>query len=674
MRTVDYVNIFHGNGEYSLPTPQGIAAKWYFLKAGTGNTSPAATLPFGAISVGPFSGGYPTGYGNYLKNTHSLPAKFDDGDKLLGFSHLHQSGTGSIGFYYNYAVTTPYYKDATQRQAILKEGGSPGYYFCELKDIKCELTATHFAALHRYSFSQPGAHLRIDFSNNGLTVPDDKEHTVNNLKFEMINQNTVCADCEIEGIKVFFAAWLSSSITKIDSGCVYSEGDDSCIEVKLAISIRSKTQALSYLEGLPCFDTAKGQAEEAWLKELDKIKLEADERTLGIFYSNLYHSLVKPCSRKNESPIYAQEDYVTDFATLWDTYKTALPLIFMINGNMAKEIANTLIYSAHALGFIPNSMGLSSDYLLHSGQVKAIGVYVLLTAYIFGADIDKTALCKAIDIDLFCDGSIFKLMQGEFQSATWLLDVGDACLLALKFAKEMGDDELVSKLQPFTQLWQNAYAENGLLRSDSDYYEGSLYNYSFRQMVKMDERIAMAGGKESFAALLDSFFGYGKEDVVRPTDPNNPMLVYENYKLGRFEGFNNEPDMEAPYSYIFADSHYRLCEVIRSGMKFMFSDGRGGLPGNNDSGALSSYYVLSALGIFPVAGQDLVLFGSPIINRAKILLSSNKELEIIAHNNSDSNIYVDKICFNGKLIKDFRSTITLLMQGGRLEFFMKEMY
>ncbi|MBS7361211.1 MAG: hypothetical protein KIG24_02625, partial [Oscillospiraceae bacterium] len=58
-----YVNVFQGCGEIDLPTPAGIAAKWFFIKAGCGNTLPAATLPFGAMSVSPYSGGYPTGYG-----------------------------------------------------------------------------------------------------------------------------------------------------------------------------------------------------------------------------------------------------------------------------------------------------------------------------------------------------------------------------------------------------------------------------------------------------------------------------------------------------------------------------------------------------------------------------------------------------------------------------------
>ena len=96
-----YVNVFQGTGEIDLPKPEGVAARWFFIKAGCGNTSPAACLPFSAMSVSPFSGGYPTGYGDHMPNSFARPVHFPAGKGLLGFAHLQQSGTGAIGFYYN---------------------------------------------------------------------------------------------------------------------------------------------------------------------------------------------------------------------------------------------------------------------------------------------------------------------------------------------------------------------------------------------------------------------------------------------------------------------------------------------------------------------------------------------------------------------------------------------
>ena len=143
-------------------------------------------------------------------------------------------------------------------------------------------------------------------------------------------------------------------------------------------------------------------------------------------------------------------------------------------------------------------------------------------------------------------------------------------------------------------------------------------------------------------------------------------------KLGRFEGFNNESDTEAPFSYVYADRHDRVCEIIRAGMKYMFTTGRGGLPGNNDSGALSSYYVLNAIGLFPVAGQDLFIIGSPVVRGAEVALSSGNTLTIKVNGNSDENIYVKSAVFNGRELDSFRIKASELMGGGVLEFTMTD--
>ena len=141
-------------------------------------------------------------------------------------------------------------------------------------------------------------------------------------------------------------------------------------------------------------------------------------------------------------------------------------------------------------------------------------------------------------------------------------------------------------------------------------------------------------------------------------------------KLGRFEGFNNESDTEAPFSYIYADRHDRTCEVVRAGMKYMFSTGRGGLPGNNDTGALSSYYVFAALGLFPVAGQDLFLIGSPFVSKAVVELFNGNVLTITAANCSEENIYVESVKFNGRELDGFKVPASELLRGGKLEFVM----
>lgn len=668
-----YVNVFQGNGEIDLPKPEGIAAKWFFIKAGTGNTSPAATLPYGAISAAPYSGGYPTGYLDHDFNSHSRPNKFEEGKKLLGFAHIQQSGTGAMEYYYNYAVVSPVFDTSPERRTPVEEKAEPGYYSCRLENILCELTASRFVAFHRYTFPHSGGALRIDFTNNGLNIPHQPKAKAEVLSLKVRDNNTVTATIVAEGITLCFAA-RSNGLSAVNGGtAVFTDPGTKRLCLRLAVSLLSEEKALSRLEPVLSFDDARAAAHDAWNERLSKVQIKTNDETLKeIFCSNLYHSFIKPADFTGESFLYDPEKpFCVGFSTLWDIYKTQLPLVFMTDAEMSVKITETLMSLCETLGNIPNAFGLSEKYKLHAMQARMLGDYALLTAYRYGVPMDAARLLKVLAADIFAEDKTDFTVEHKTKTHTWTLDMADGCALAADFAKEQGDTALYEKLLPLAALWKTVYnEETGLLRDDSDYYEGTLYNYSFRQHVSMDERIALAGGKEKFAALLDTFFGYGAPDTVQPTDPNNYAPVAEGIRLGRFEGFNNESDTETPFSYIYAGRHDRTCEIIRAGMKYMFTTGRGGIPGNNDSGALSSYYVFMAFGLFPVAGQDLFLIGSPFADGGRIELFNGRTLHIEVENNSDENIYVEKVSFNGKEIKDYRLSAKELLQGGTLSFLM----
>jgi putative alpha-1,2-mannosidase len=139
--------------------------------------------------------------------------------------------------------------------------------------------------------------------------------------------------------------------------------------------------------------------------------------------------------------------------------------------------------------------------------------------------------------------------------------------------------------------------------------------------------------------------------------------------LNRFEGYNNEPDIETPYAYLYAGRADRTAEVVRAGMRTMFTTGRGGLPGNDDSGALSSCYVWNAVGLFPVAGQPRMLIGSPIVERACLQLGK-RTFEVRTENNSDRNIYVESARLNGKRLDRTYLTMDEFTSGGSLTLTM----
>ena len=127
MSNTKFVDVFWGNGEIDLPKPEGIASKWLFRKAQCGNTHPHACLPFWKMSCGLYTGGYVTGRGNHKPNFCGPVEKFEANVK--GFSHLHQSGTGAIGNYYNYAITSPMFGELREISVELDfEEATLGYY------------------------------------------------------------------------------------------------------------------------------------------------------------------------------------------------------------------------------------------------------------------------------------------------------------------------------------------------------------------------------------------------------------------------------------------------------------------------------------------------------------------------------------------------------------------
>lgn len=141
------------------------------------------------------------------------------------------------------------------------------------------------------------------------------------------------------------------------------------------------------------------------------------------------------------------------------------------------------------------------------------------------------------------------------------------------------------------------------------------------------------------------------------------------FSLNRFEGLNNEPDMETPYAYLYAGRHDRAAEVVRAGMRDMFATGRGGLPGNDDSGGTSSWYVWNAVGLFPVAGKPFMLIGSPIFDAATLRFG-NAILRVEAVGNSEANIYIQSATLNGQPLERAYLTLDEALAGGTLRLQM----
>ena len=688
-----YVDVFYGNGEIDHFPSSGLASKWFYIKALCGNTTPHATYPFGKMSVGAYSGGYPTGYGTHYPNSCGGIKKLNNEMTIRGFSHLHQSGTGAIAYYYNYAITTPFYgslSQITDYHKVEHESGKPGYYSATFNNIQCELTVNKHTALHHYTFLENGGRVAIDFSNNGLSklFPENFYSFVKDAEMELVSDGCVFFSGIMSGVKLYFCVSVDApkitghlfndteeisdvKFTVQDNtkpfGAVFDfQGKD--VNVKVSYSTQSYNHAQeNILNSTDSFETTANNTYHAWNNHLSAIYIQTDNKELEEkFYSNFYHSITKPCDMTSEEIMGIKNELVADYATLWDQYKTLFPLIFMIYPEMSEKIVNSIGNISRTLGKIPCSLGLSNVFPCEE-QAKMLGILTLCDAYHSGVmSANKDLISECIKRELARED--FKIFheKGIFERYTHIIDTTDACLAVA----EITDDVSLQKtLLNLAKNWKNAYDEDGLMSQNSKYYEGDRYTYSFRLQKNMEERIGLSGGKERFISLLDDFFGFNGESLQQITEMNAHHKISQiQQQYHRFEGFNNECDMETPYAYIYAGRHDRTCDIIHESVHKSFTTGKGALPGNNDSGGLSSCLMWNVLGIFPASGTGEFLLGCPQVNKSAIKLANGNLLEIECQIPSDIHYHIASVKFNDREITNFRIKTEDLMSGGKLVF------
>jgi predicted alpha-1,2-mannosidase len=175
------------------------------------------------------------------------------------------------------------------------------------------------------------------------------------------------------------------------------------------------------------------------------------------------------------------------------------------------------------------------------------------------------------------------------------------------------------------------------------FYEGNSWTYSLFVPHDVAGLMAKSGGPDAFVARLDAFFrGAGRYDV------------------------GNEPGFLSPYLYIWAGRHDRTAEQVRRIVSESYHTGRSGLPGNDDSGAMSSWYIFSAMGLMPNAGQDVYLIGSPAFPAVTLYLAENRTFVVEARNVSPQNKYVTAAELNGRPLHQAWLRHDQIEAGGKL--------
>ncbi|GAA1850918.1 glycoside hydrolase domain-containing protein [Microlunatus capsulatus] len=717
---IEHVDPFLGSAATALPPPTGLAATWWWPKPQVGNTHPGAVHPFGMVSACAYSGAYPTGYGQYELNTEGVPPQLFDRLQASGFTHFQQSGTGAIRKYYNYLRVTPMLEplDALGTAWELREErAEPGYYAATLSSgIRAELTVGPKSAVHRYTFpAHQDARLVVDLSAGGLAIPYGATVPLR-AHLEALGPGVAQAEIVVEGapLAVHLEAdvgdwrqllWYDRRLmpggTRLDFDRIRPttlrpfglmwRGDTEpgqVLELRFGFSLRGVEQAQANLlaDTTPApasapsacatttsFDDRHAATSARWRHDLGRIRIEtpsADRQR--IFSTALYHALVKPCFAPDESPFWPTDGpFVFDLCTLWDMYRTQLPLITALFPERAVELANALLYVCEEEGNLPIGYRMAKGTDRFSRQGSALAQTFLADLSQLGLEgVDWDWALVHMDTDLRRGYGEEFLLRGVAHPVTHTLDLAFGYHCTARVARHVGDMALAEQCEALAGQWVNAFDPATGLLVDSSYYEGGRWNYSFRVLHDMAARVALAGGEEAFTALLDAFFGYGAEPVRQVGERPGVEELLAGYALDRFEGLNNEPDMEVPWAYHYVGRPDRTAEVVHAAVHQMFGVGRGGLPGNDDSGGLSSWYVWASLGLFPVAGQSLYLLGPPSFARSRIQLGAEELavettgfVEPVAGGPVQ---YVQSVTFDGRPVEQTWLTARELHRGGRL--------
>lgn len=658
-----------------------------------------ANVPFGLVQLGPTE---PTRGWDWCSGYY-----YDD-DELIGFGHMHLSGTG-IGCLGDVAfLPVKDFKQTSTRFKHEAEKVHPGYYSVQLTDpnVLVELTATERCGFHRYTFKNGAkAQLALDLSQcigwdklNDCLLTQESATRLTGFR----RSNGWAADR-----RIYFSIDFSQPVTvhRLDSmeRVVVSVADNTKpLLVKVALSPvsidKAKLNMQAELAGWD-FDAAVKSADEAWNRELARIEIQTNDRTKKrVFYTAMYH-LMTSCSKFNDvDREYRGADgkvHKADFTnyttlSLWDTYRAAHPLMTVAFPEMQRDFAKTFLNIYKQQGRLPvwHLMGSETDCMVGNP-----GAIVLADLTMKGFVEDKELALEALKATQMKDirslgllkkhGYIPWNLEPENETVAKALEYCAADDGVAKVAKLLGKKDDYEYFFNRSRSYKKYYdPETRFLRAvgtdgkfrlpfnpffaehrTNDYTEGNAWQYTFLVPHDVKGLIKLFGSDKAFMSKLDSlFFVEGWAGDNASPDMSGMTGQYAH---------GNEPSHHVIYMYNYAGRPDKAAPLLRKMLNEMYLDQPDGLSGNEDVGQMSAWYILSSVGLYqvdPVGGRFVI--GSPLFDKATVNVGAGKTFSVVAKNNSDKNIYVQSARLNGKTLKNSYIDFNDIRHGGTLELVM----
>lgn len=478
------------------------------------------------------------------------------------------------------------------------------------------------------------------------------------------------------------------------------------VEVKFALSPTSTAGALKNLRAETPgwdFDRIRGEGRMAWNRELGKVEAESmNRREQETFYTALYHSFLSPITYMDVDGRYRGLDQnnhraegFTNYTvfSLWDTYRALHPLFNLLQPARNVDMIKSML--AHYDQSVHHMLPIWSHYANENWcMIGYHSAAVIADAVVKGNDDFDTqkaleAVVSTSNVDYFDGIGDYKKYgyvpsDGNSSSVSKTLEYAYDDWAIARMARKLGRKDVYERYQQRSQNYRHVYdASIGFMRPrradgswrpdfntrsthGQGFIEGNAWNYSLYVPQNPDRLISMMGGKQRFAAHLDSLFTMqlSDEDIAQTEDITRDGII-GSYVHG------NEPGHHIPYLYNWAGQPWKTQERVRMIMERMYSNTPDGLCGNDDAGQMSAWYVFSALGFYPVApGSDHYAVGSPLVKRARIHLENGHTLTIETRNQSPENVYVKRILVNGSPIHRNYLTHGELTGGATVTFEM----
>lgn len=623
------------------------------------------------------------------------------------------------------------------RQRYSDERAEPGYYAVTLESgVRAELTVTPRTGIHRYHFPAGPAHLLIDLSHLVMEGPgeppliDEAEIAWDGAMLTGTRRVFRWA----KGRRIFFALELSRAPDRIEmigdedrpagsdgvrgkrlkAVLHYDDAGRAPLMIRCGISAVDQRGAIANLRAEARhwrFDRYRAAARAAWDAELSHIAVEGGtDEERRILSSALYHASLGPTLFSDVDGRYVgldrqvhqldEGERAYSAYSLWDTYRAFHPLQTLIRPGHAAHFAADLIRQTQQSPFGPPVWPLQG---VETGcMIGWHSVSVLAESRAKGIAADYAAAWPGIETRLFdwstphLDNSLgireydergFIPADRIFESVSRVLEYSYDDYAAAHIADAAGAMDRAARLRERSGNWRNVFdartgfarprlangdwaepfAPNGIGHSKKwrDFTESNSWQATFLNQHDVHGLIAAMGGDAAFEAKLDALFT-ADSTLPEGAPPDISGLVGQ-YAHG------NEPSHHVAYLYAYCGAAWKTQAMVRRLMREMYKAAPDGIIGNDDCGQMSAWFILSALGFYPVDPVSATyVLGSPLFERARVKVGARRILHIEAPGNSAATPYVRAVTWNGRPWRKGWISHEMLVGGGTLRFEMSD--